>query len=138
MKKLVLILLIAVSISTQAQIWYVGGKAGATFSNYKAKTPWNEITNMGYTAGLSFFKQTKNNWGVSFELQYIQKGYHHKVCDGISDKLEATYIELPVMIDYAFIFPSAQNFKMHFNVGCYAAYWMTAEYKLEGYSETDE
>ncbi|HEY3405708.1 MAG TPA: porin family protein [Ohtaekwangia sp.] len=138
MNRILLLIIILSPCLSHAQIWYIGGKAGATFSNYKAKTPWNEVTNMGYTAGLAFYKQTKNNWGINVEIQYTQKGYNHKVCEGISDQLEATYIEVPFMIDYGFIFPSMENLKLHVNLGCYAAYWMTAEYKLEGYSEPDE
>ncbi|MBL7857704.1 MAG: PorT family protein [Cyclobacteriaceae bacterium] len=121
-----------------AQIWYIGGKAGASFSNYKAKTPWKEVSNVGYTVGITAYKQVKKNYGINLELQYIQKGYYHKICNDIYDKLEANYIELPVMFDYTFIVPSLQNFKGHLNAGVYAAYWLSGKYKMQGFDESSE
>ena len=135
---LVLLILVGAPCRSSAQIWYLGGKAGATFSNYKAKTPWKEVSNVGYTVGIAAYKQLKKNTGINLELQYIQKGYYHKICNDIYDKLEASYIEIPVMFDYTFIFPSLQNFKGHLNAGFYAAYWMSGEYKMKGFDETSE
>ena len=34
---------ITVHTLPQAQIWFVGIKAGPTLSNYKTKTPWKEV-----------------------------------------------------------------------------------------------
>jgi hypothetical protein len=123
---------------SSAQSWYVGGKAGVTFSNYKTKTPWKEVSNMGYTAGLTAYRQMTSNLGLNLELQYIQKGYFHKVCNTITDKLEANYVEIPVMLDYTFIVPSLKNFKGHANLGFYTAYWVSGKYKMEGFDENSE
>src|SRR6187399_2242334 len=113
MKKILLTLLIVTPILSHAQLWSIGGNAGVSFSNYKAKTPWKEVSNMGYSFGMKGFKQVNSNFGVTLELQYIQKGYYHKVCDDIYDQLEANYLEVPIMIDYAIIVPSLQNWKAH-------------------------
>jgi hypothetical protein len=121
-----------------AQIWYVGPKAGATFSNYKSRTPWKEVTNAGYTAGIAAFKQITNNFGIGAEVQYIQKGYYHKICNTITDQLDANYIEVPLMADYSFLIPGLKNFKGHANIGFYSAYWLSAKYRMEGYDNNSD
>jgi hypothetical protein len=121
-----------------AQIWYVGGKAGASFSNYKSRTPWKEVTNLGYTFGVTAFKQINNNFGVGFELQYIQKGYYHKICNTITDQLDANYLEIPVNVDYTFLIPGLKNWKAHANLGFYTAYWLSGKYRMEGFDTSSE
>lgn len=139
MKKHTLILLfIMIPVLASAQLWYLGGTAGVTFSNYKAKTPWKEVSNIGFSFGASAYKQINANYGINIELQYIQKGYFHKICDDIYDQLEATYIEIPVMIDYTFIVPSLQNWRGHANLGIYGAYWLSGKYNMKGFDETTE
>jgi hypothetical protein len=138
MKKILLILLVTSPILCHAQLWHIGGNAGVSFSNYKAKTPWKEVSNMGLSFGLKGFKQINSNFGLSLELAYIQKGYYHKICNDITDQLEANYLEIPVMIDYTFIVPSLQNWRGHANLGLYGAYWLSAEYKMKGFDETSE
>ena len=138
MKKILLILLISTPLLTNAQLWYIGGNAGVSLSNYKAKTPWKEVSNMGFSFGVKGFRQVNTNFGLTFELQYIQKGYYHKICNDITDQLEANYVEIPVMIDYTFIVPALQNWKGHLNLGIYGAYWMSAKYKMKGFDETNE
>lgn len=138
MKKILLTLLLAAPIISQAQLWYIGGNLGVSFSNYKTKTPWKEASNTGFTFGAKAFKQVNTNFGLIFELQYIQKGYNHKICNDITDQLKANYLEIPVMIDYTFIVPSLQNLKGHLNAGVYAAYWMSGKYKMTGFDESSE
>jgi hypothetical protein len=123
---------------SSAQVWYIGGKAGVSFSNYKTKTPWKEVSNMGISFGATAFKQINTNYGLNIELQYIQKGYTHKVCNDITDQLEANYLEIPVSIDYTFIVPSLQNWRGHVNLGVYGAYWLSGKYKMKGFDETSE
>jgi hypothetical protein len=136
MKRLLLIFsLITLSHGVFAQ-WFVGIKAGPTISNYKTKTPWKEVSNFGYTFGGVAYKQMTANIGVAVELQYIQKGYYHKVCNTIYDKLKANYLEVPIMLDYTFIIPGLKNFKAHGNVGIYTAYWMSGKYKTQIEDET--
>lgn len=133
------ILLMVLGLKTaQAQIWYVGVKAGPTLSNYKTKTPWKEATNIGYTFGAIAYKQISANFGLGAELQYIQKGYYHKVCNTITDRLRAQYLEIPMMADYAFIVPGLRNFKLHANAGIYVAYWLSGKYQTEGYIRGSE
>lgn len=136
-KNLLFILFFAVSFTASAQ-WYIGFKAGPTLSNYKSKTPWKEASNIGYTIGGTAFKQINANIGLSFELQYIQKGYYHKICNTIYDKLKANYLEIPIMLDYTFIIPTLKNFKAHANVGIYTAYWISGKYDMKGFSESSE
>lgn len=139
MKKILTLIILLLTFSiTHAQIWHIGGSAGVSFSNYKAKTPWKEVANMGFSVGAKGFKQINSNYGITVELQYIQKGYFHKVCDDIYDQLDANYLEVPVMLDYAIIVPSLQNWKAHLNLGVYAAYWLSGKYKMKGYDETSE
>jgi len=138
MKKTLVFIMIMLPSLTFGQRWYLGGNAGVSFSNYKAKTPWKEVSNMGFSAGLKGFKQINTNYGFTVELHYIQKGYFHKVCNDIYDQLEANYIEVPIMLDYSFIVPSLQNWKGHLNLGVYAAYWVSGKYKMKGFDETSE
>lgn len=138
MKKIFPFLLIMAPLFANAQLWYVGGHAGVTFSNYKAKTPWKEVSNMGFTVEATAFKQVSTQFGYKVGLGYVQKGYFHKVCNNIYDQLEADYLEVPFMVDYTFIVPSLQNWKGHLNAGVYAAYWMSAKYKMKGYDESTE
>jgi hypothetical protein len=137
MKKILTVLLIVSSQVVFAQ-WYVGGNAGVSFSNYKSKTPWKEVSNMGFTFGIKAYKQVDANYGFHIDLNYIQKGYYHKICNTITDKLEANYLEVPVMMDYTFIIPSLKNFKAHANLGFYTAYWISAKYKTEGFDDAGD
>lgn len=132
-RSLLLSILIFSGTIASAQIYFVGIKAGPTLSNYKTKTPWKEAQNLGYTFGFVGYKQINANIGIGAELQYIQKGYYHKVCNTITDKLKAQYLEVPVMLDYTFIIPGLQNFKLHGNVGVYMAYWLSGKYITEGF-----
>lgn len=138
MKTLIIILALLAPGAAVAQIWYVGPKAGVTLSNYKSRTPWKEVTNIGYSAGVSAFKQLSNNFGFGFELQYIQKGYYHKICSTITDQLDANYLEVPLFADYSFLVPGLKNFKAHANLGFYTAYWMSGKYRMEGYDSASE
>jgi len=128
----VLIILLSATLAS-GQIWYVGLKAGPTLSNYKTKTPWKEVSNLGYTFGAVGYKQMTANIGIGIELQYIQKGYYHKICNTITDKLKSQYLEVPIVFDYTFIIPGLKNFKVHGNVGIYTAYWLSGKYQTEGF-----
>jgi hypothetical protein len=138
MKRILALVLLFAPVVGFTQIWYVGAKGGVTFSNYKSETPWKEATNTGYSFGASAYKQVGKNTGFGIELQYVQKGYYHKVCNTITDQLKANYIEIPFMADYAFIIPGLQNFKAHVNLGAYTAYWVSAKYKLRGFDSSSE
>lgn len=138
MKKLILILILAAPAIANAQVWYIGGKGGVTFSNYKSRTPWKEATNTGYTFGVTAFKQVNKHIGVGLELQYIQKGYYHKICNTITDQLNANYLEVPVVLDYIFLIPGMNNWKAHANLGFYAGYWLSAKYRMEGFDRASE
>lgn len=137
MKKILLILFVTASVTARSQV-YIGGNASLAFSNYKAKTPWKEVANMSFAFGVKGYKQLDPKFGVAVELQYIQKGYYHKVCDDIYDQLKANYLEIPIMMDYSFIVPSLKNWRAHVNLGVYTAYWLSAKYKMKGYDATDE
>lgn len=137
MKKILLILLLTVCVETHAQL-YIGGNAGLSFANYKAKTPWKEVSNMGFSFGLKGFQQLFSNFGVAVELQYIQKGYYHKVCNDIYDELTANYLDIPIMMDYSFKVPTLKNWRAHFNLGIYGAYWSSAKYKMKGFDQASE
>jgi hypothetical protein len=137
MKSFLLIIFSIISIVASAQ-WKVGIKAGPTLSNYKSKTPWKEVSNPGYTFGATVFKQIDEHAGVNFGIEYIQKGYYHKVCNTIYDKLKANYIEVPIMLDYGFRIPALQNFKGHANLGIYTAYWLSGKYQTKGFDSPDE
>jgi hypothetical protein len=136
MKKIFFCALLIVSQTAFAQ-WQIGGTAGLTLSNYKSKTPWKEVSNTGFAIGVSAYKQFNADWSVQLQLTYIQKGYFHKICNTIYDKLEANYIEMPVMADYSFLLPM-KNFKGHANLGFYTAYWLGAKYKTKGFDDTAE
>lgn len=138
MKKILLILIVITPAICQAQLWYVGAKGGVSFANYKAKTPWKEASNTGFSFGATAFKQINSHSGLNFDLIYIQKGYNHKICNEIFDQLEANYLEVPILFDYSFIVPSLQDWKAHLNVGVYGAYWLSGKYKMQGFSESGE
>ena len=136
--KTILFLFALIPATAGAQIWYVGGKAGVSFSNYKSQTPWKEATNTGYSFGATAYKQVRNNFGLGAELIYVQKGYYHKICNTITDQLNANYLEVPLMADYTFLIPGLKNFKGHATVGIYTAYWVSAKYKMQGYDQDSE
>jgi hypothetical protein len=138
MKRILSLFLILFSTAAFAQNWYVGVTAGPTFSNYKTKTPWKEVSNIGYVFGATVYKQTSANFGLNFGLQYIKKGYNHVICNTITDKLNASYLEIPLMVDYSFIVPSLENFKAHINLGFYSAYWLSGKYQMEGFDQSSE
>lgn len=138
MKKIFIIIFLLFPFFSHAQLWHIGGSAGVSFSNYKARTPWKEVSNMGFSFGAKGFKQINANYGLTVELHYIQKGYFHKVCNDIYDQLEANYLEVPIMLDYSIIVPSLQNWKAHLNVGLYGAYWISGKYKMKGFDESSE
>ena len=138
MKKILLLIIVLTPMLSRAQLWSIGGRAGVSFSNYKAKTPWKEVSNMGLAIELTALKQVNSNFGYTVGLGYVQKGYFHKVCNEIYDQLETNYLEVPIMIDYTFIIPSLQNWKAHANLGIYAAYWMSAKYKTKGFDSSGE
>ena len=137
MKKLIAVIFIILPLACSAQ-WHVGGKASVSFSNYKTKTPWKEIANTGFAAGFTAFKQVKINMGYSIGLEFIQKGYNHKICNTITDELEANYLEVPIMLNYTFLIPGVKNFKGHANAGFYTAYWISGKYKTQGFSTQSE
>ena len=136
MKSLTFILILFSTVANGQ--WYIGGKAAAAFSKYKSKTQWTEVANGGYAAGLTAFRQIKSNLGMNIELEYIQKGYYHKVCNTITDRLNTNYLEIPVMIDYSFPIPSVKNFKVHITLGAYGAYWLSGKYKTQGFDVQTE
>jgi hypothetical protein len=138
MKNFLLALLVTVPITSSAQIWYIGPKAGVTFSNYKSRTPWKEVANVGFAGGVAAYRQINSHFGLGLELQYIQKGYNHKICKTITDQLDASYLELPLMADYTFLVPGLKNFKAHANLGVYTAYWLSGKYKMEGFDTASE
>lgn len=138
MKTFPIVIMVLLPLFAQAQRWNIGGNAGVSFSNYKAKTPWKEVSNMGLSIGAKAFRQIDSNFGMTVELHYIQKGYFHKVCDDIYDQLKANYLEVPIMADYAIIVPSLRNWKAHVNVGLYAAYWLSGKYKMKGFDASNE
>ncbi len=139
MKKIFTIIILLFPLSLLAQ-WSIGGKAGVTFSNYKTKSPWESVSNIGYSVGVAGYNKFNSNFGLLLELQYIQKGYNHQICDTFYDKLKGNYIEVPILLDYSFIVPSLDNFRAHINLGAYAAYWVNGKYKTkiddEAFTET--
>jgi hypothetical protein len=136
--KSILFILLFVPCLAYGQRWYIGGGAGVSFSNYKARTPWKEVSNTGFSVGAKGFRQLGANYGFTVELHYVQKGYFHKVCDEIYDQLQANYLEIPIMFDYAIIVPSLQNWKAHVNVGVYTAYWVSGKYTMKGFDQAGE
>jgi hypothetical protein len=130
MKNILTLTLVFASQIALAQ-WYIGGRSGITLSNYKSRTSLTEVSNKGIALGVSAYKLIKAHAGVHIGLDYVEKGYQHQVCSTISDRLETAYLEMPFMFDYSF--PLIHNFRCHARAGGYAAYWMTARYKAEGY-----
>jgi hypothetical protein len=83
-------------------------------------------------------RSSKGNFGIGFELQYVQKGYYHKICNTITDQLDANYLEIPFFADYSFIMPGLKNVKGHANLGFNSAYWMSAKYRMQRYDTNSE
>ncbi|HLT73989.1 MAG TPA: porin family protein [Ohtaekwangia sp.] len=120
------------------QIWHAGIKAGVALSNFRNPTSWTEGIHTGYSFGATAYKQIRSNFGLGFEFQYQQKGYNHVLCETITDKLHAEYLEVPIMADYVFLIPGVKNLKGHVNAGGYAAYWLKGRYEMTGFGETEE
>lgn len=128
--------IIIVPWASDAQL--AGIKGGVSLSNYKTQTPWKEVPNMGAAVGVVFFNQLTSNIGLELDLQFIQKGYQHKICNTITDELKANYLEVPVILDYGFFVPGSRKFKVHACAGFYAAFWLSAKYKMKGFDESSE
>jgi hypothetical protein len=137
MNKLIIFVFALLTGTAHGQ-WYIGGKAAAAFSRYKSKTPWTEAANTGYSLGLTSTRQINADVAVNIELEYIRKGYLHKVCNTITDALNTTYVEVPVMIDYAFDIRRLKNFRTHITGGVYGAYWLSGKYKTQGFDNVGE
>jgi hypothetical protein len=114
--------------------WYAGGKTALTLSNYKTKTNWKEMLNPGTSIGLSAFNQMNNSTRITIGFEYVEKGYYHKVCNTISDKLETTFLEIPMMIDYRLPIHRLPNFQVHAKAGMYGALWLSGRYKSKGFT----
>ena len=118
-------------LNTTFAQWHIGGRTGVTFSNYKTKTTYTEIANRGFAMGVAIYNQMSKHGGVSLGFDYVEKGYQHHLCSSISDRLETTYLEVPVMFDYAM--SVSRSFKVHARVGGYLGYWVAARDKAEGF-----
>ncbi len=137
MNKIVIALILITGEVCHAQ-WHIGGKAGITLSNYKTQTPWKEASNMGFMISLTGMKQITPSLGIKIGLDYVQKGYYHKVCNTISDQLNADYLEVPIMVSYVFPIPWVNNLNAHAGIGLYSAYWLSGKYKTEGMDDSGE
>ena len=134
MKKILLCLLLALSISGYAQVsWNV--KAGANLSK---ETNSNVNMKLGYQLGVGMDYYFNEHWGIQSSLTLITKGYKSKgnyyyPAEWNSDlsKYDKTenriYLGLPIALAYKFRI--SNNFKLVFNGGGYMSYGIGGKYK---------
>lgn len=123
MKKILLSLLVvvAVSVATQAQTWGFGPKAGISFSSA------NGVEGSKMRAGLvvgAFASRWVNDWfALQGELLYSQQGYNTNI-GGVSEKFRIDYLTMPVLSKFYLIDG------LNFEVGGQIAYRVSAKQKV--------
>ena len=104
MKKLIVVafLILAGTVSTQAQIVRFGVKAGANFANYNGGVDGIDYKSLtSYHAGLVAEINVVQNFSVQPELLYSTQGATYKFADAREDfKNETAYISIPVMAKF--------------------------------------
>jgi len=133
--RLTILMLACISSPVVAQ-WHLGGKIGVSFSHYESKVTCTEVPKTGLFAGVTAVRDMGDHLGLGIDLLYIQKGYYHKVCNTIYDKLDANYVELPVQLTYRFVV--FKNFQAAFNLGVYSAFWLSGRYRMQGFDASVE
>jgi hypothetical protein len=127
-----LIIICCFSIQSSLAQWHVGGRAGITYSDYKSPTTFKSTPIQGKTVGLTAVKKLSYDFSLHVNLEYIEKGYHHLVCNTIYEKLQTTFVQIPLMLSYNI--PVAEKLKFQIKLGGYGAYWVGGKYKSEGYN----
>jgi hypothetical protein len=130
MKTFLITMCILAYYSVHAQ-WYVGGKAGVVLADYESPTEFKSTLKQGIMIGLTASGKLNYDFGIQLDLEYMEKGYHHYVCNTIYEKLETTFIQIPFMLSYNI--PFAEKLKVRVKAGGYAAWWLSAKYSMEGY-----
>ena len=102
MKRIILTVAFFASITTYAQKFEVGAKAGVNVSNFTGTEKWQSIeTNalVGYHFGgfISFF--LGNKFAISPELLYSSQGAKF-VSAGVTTSQKVSYINIPVLLKY--------------------------------------
>ena len=120
MRRLALILMMAIAFSLVAQTHYegtfaVGGKAGMTLSRTNFNPSVQQSMLPGITAGAMFRYIEEKNFGLIAELNMTQRGWKEKYEDSdYSYRHNFTYVELPIMTH---IFFGSERVKGFFNLG---------------------
>lgn len=111
MKKIFITLLVLFSISSFAQNHYLGLKGGVNIANISGDNiPKDASSYIGFSAGLSYDFNLKNNILLGADLLYDRKGYIDKITftneEGVSQGLHNTYqqfnfVSLPIKVGYS-------------------------------------
>jgi hypothetical protein len=134
--KTFLIIVIAFASNDVFAQWHVGGKGGVVLADYKSPTNFKSAYKQGFMVGITASKQINYDFDIQINLEYAQKGYHHYVCNTIYEKLETTFLQVPLIISYNV--PVAEKLKLHLKVGGYGAFWLSGSYKSEGYKPSGD
>ncbi|TPE44489.1 porin family protein [Pontibacter mangrovi] len=136
MKTLLLTLVAAAGIAfaAEAQTVSVGPRIGATFAkiNFSGEdgdSDFNEAikANAGLQFGAVANFAVNDMFSVQPELLYVQKGY--KISEeGMTLKLKANYLEVPVLAKASF---GSDSYKVFFTAGPSVGYWMSGKSSFE-------
>ena len=120
MRRLALILMMAIAFSLVAQTHYegtfvVGGKAGMTLSRTNFNPSVQQSMLPGITAGAMFRYIEEKNFGLIAEFNLVQRGWKEAFDDSdLSYNHRFTYLELPILTH---IFFGNNRVKGFFNLG---------------------
>ena len=113
----------------KAQI-YVGPKVGLNYSSmvygdsdYLEDNNYKVEPLLLYQGGLILHYAVNKRWSLHTEVNYTKKGRRVVSQDSLymSDRLECTYLELPVLFRFSF---GSEQVRFYFNVGPHISYYM--------------
>ncbi len=101
MKRLLIIALLALPLSIQAQRIHAYVTSGVTMSQIEGDE-LKGFKKVGFNGGVGALTAISHNgrWGLSLEAMYAQRGAYNGTGDPYSIKLTLDYIEIPLLVHY--------------------------------------
>lgn len=96
MKKIILLILLILSLTTKSQPFYGGFAIGGTTSQIDGDHN-NGFHKVGFTGGAFVGLELSDIFEAQFEIKYIQKGAKSSADDPYQFKIHLEYVELPLV-----------------------------------------
>ena len=96
MKKIILLILLILSLTTKSQPFYGGFAIGGTTSQIDGDHN-NGFHKIGFTGGFFVGLELSDIFEAQFEIKYIQKGAKSSADDPYQFKIHLEYVELPLV-----------------------------------------